>query len=174
MARPKKATLELSSVDDCTAAMARLLIAETELEKLVAVRDQKVAAASAEFEGDIDRYKSQKAELVTALQTYYMAHLPEMESDGKKHFDLPNGVIGRRMAPPKLALLNRSWTWASVLVRLREMFGTKFLRMRDPEVDKDLVKARLDEDQLRDVGLRLEQDETFYAEPARLPDVEAA
>ena len=54
---------------------------------------------------------------------------------------------------------------------LREKFGDRFLRTRDPEVDKDLVKAELPAAELGVYGLKLDQDETFYAEPARLEAV---
>jgi CHASE2 domain-containing sensor protein len=70
-------------------------------------------------------------------------------------------------------LKNRAWTWGTVLILLREKFGDRFLRAKAPEIDKDLVKAEIDEDDLGDFGLKLEQDETWYAEPARLPEVGA-
>ncbi|MCC6301788.1 MAG: host-nuclease inhibitor Gam family protein [Gammaproteobacteria bacterium] len=175
MARPKKPTLTLNTIDDCTAAMASLLVAETELEKLTATRDQDVAATSAMYEPAIDKFRARHSELTLALKTYYYAHLPECEQDGAKHLQLPNGVMGRRLNPPKLVPLSRNWTWAAILVRLRERFGSRFLRTRDPEIDRDLVKSELTEEQLHDVGLDLAQDETFYASPNRLPDpVEAA
>ena len=60
-----------------------------------------------------------------------------------------------------------------VLARaLRERFGDRFLRLADPEIDKDLVKSELTSEQLGDCGLRLDQDERFFAEPARLPAAE--
>jgi phage host-nuclease inhibitor protein Gam len=169
--RPKKASIVLTSMDDCTATMAGLLVAVTELEKLVATRDQAVAAASARYEVDIDSWRAKKADLELALRNYYMAHVEEMEHGGRKSVQLPNGVMGRRLSPPKLTLLNRAWTWAASLVKLRSKYGERFLRTRDPEIDKDLVKAELDEAGLKEVGLAIDQDEVFFAEPARLPEL---
>jgi uncharacterized protein YdeI (YjbR/CyaY-like superfamily) len=44
MARPKKSTIELKSLDECTKAMADLLVATTDIETLTAERDRAVAA----------------------------------------------------------------------------------------------------------------------------------
>jgi hypothetical protein len=51
---------------------------------------------------------------------------------------------------------------------VREAFGDRYLhKPKDPEVDKDLVKAEIAEGDLGKYGLKLDQDETFYAEPER-------
>jgi phage host-nuclease inhibitor protein Gam len=169
MARPKKAAIALTSISECTRAMGELLVALTDLEALTAERDMAVAAASQKFEGIMDDAKTRRDELQAALREYYMAHVDELEKEGRRSIQLVNGTMGRRMAPPKLALLNRSWTWAAVMVRLREKYGARFLRLRDPEIDKDLVKAELAIEELKALGVRIDQDETFYAEPARMP-----
>lgn len=167
--RPKKAEIELRSIEDCTTAMGSLLTAVTEIEKVVAARDQRVAAVSAEYEPQIDEWRGKKANLEAAVQAYYMAHIEELEKDGRRSYELMNGVMGRRMTPPALRPLNRSWTWGVIVVKLRERFGARFLRTREPEIDKDLVKAEIAVEELKALGLRLVQDEVFYAEPARMP-----
>src|ERR1022692_714395 len=170
MARAKKASVVLGSIDDCTRAMGELLVAITELEILTAESDRARALASAQFETRLDAAHMQKDGLEMALRDYYYTHLAEVEQGGVKHKQLANGVMGRRDNPTALKLKNRSWTWGSVLVVLREKFGDRYLRRRDPEIDKDLVKAELPADDLGAYGLKLEQDETFYAEPTRLPE----
>ena len=170
MARPKKASVVLGSIEECTRAMSGLLVAITDLETLTAERDLAVAAASQRFEAGMDDAKLRRDDLSAALRTYYMAHVDEIETDGRRSIQLANGVMGRRLSPPALKLANRSWTWAAVLIRLRAKFGARFLRTRDPEIDKDLVKAELAIEELRALGLKLEQDETWYAEPSRMPE----
>jgi hypothetical protein len=62
-----------------------------------------------------------------------------------------------------------------VLVRLREVFGSRFIRKPEPEIDKAAIKkADLDADQLKGCGLKIEQAETFFAEPERTPTTEVA
>lgn len=172
MARPRKASSELGSVAACNEALHELLLVTLQLEALGTERDRKVAEAFAGYEGAINEALARKVDLETQLRTYYMAHLRECEQDGKRSLALYWGVLGRRMGNPALKLLNKSWTWGAVLVRLRERFGDRFLRLREPEVDKDLVKAELDEEKLRDCGMKVEQAETFFAEPDRSKPVE--
>jgi phage host-nuclease inhibitor protein Gam len=171
MARPKKPNLELRSLDECNEALRELLLATTNLESLQASRDTKVAEVTASYEGPINWAIGRRDDLTTALQHYYMTHLADIERDGRKSLQLANGVIGRRLSPPALKLRNKSWTWRVVLVKLQAKFGTKYLRKRDPEVDKDAVKAEMSAEDLESCGLKVEQDETFFAEPARPPAV---
>ena len=171
MGRPKKAGRELKSLEECTAAMGELLVAQTDLEAATANRDREVAVVQKRYEGDMDDARARAGEALAALQAYYYGHLSEVEKDGVKHCQLANGVMGRRDSPAKLALKNRAWTWGSVLVLLREKFGDRYLRVKAPEIDKDLVKAEIAEEDLGEMGMKLEQDETWYAEPARLPEV---
>jgi hypothetical protein len=171
MARPKLASVELSSIAECTGAMAGLLVATTLLEGLNAERDREVAAASAKYEARLDEAKSRKAELEAALQRYYYEHVTEIEHDDVKHVDLTNGRFGRRQNPAALKPLNKSWTWKAIKAAVGAKWpGKYFHEPKPPELDKDALKA-LDADLLKAVGLKTEADDTFYCEPARLPEV---
>jgi phage host-nuclease inhibitor protein Gam len=171
MARPRKATATLASLPDCTEAMRKLLIVTTELERTHAERDAAVARLTKTYQPDLNRLNAQKADLELQLQQYYFGHLAEVERDGKKSIELVHGVMGRRLAPSALKLLNKAWTWAAVLVALRQKFGDRFLRKREPEVDKEAVKDGLPETDLAAFGLKLEQEESFYIELQRPEDV---
>jgi phage host-nuclease inhibitor protein Gam len=169
MARPKKSSMELLSLDECTRAMGKLLTVTLQLEKLIANRDLGVAQVQASYEKPLDALRAEASDLELAMQNYYMSHVSDIEKGGKKSLQLQNGIMGRKLSPAKLVLLNKSWTWASVLTKLRIGFGDRFIRQADPEVAKDTIKAELPEGQMADYGLKLHQDENFYAEPARLP-----
>jgi hypothetical protein len=171
MGRPKKAGRELKSLEECTAAMGELLVAQTDLEATTANRDREVAVVQKRYEFDLDNARFRAGEALAALQAYYYGHLSEVEKDGVKHCQLANGVMGRRDDPAALALKNRAWSWGSVLIALRGKFGERFLTAKDPTVNKDLVKKELPEAELGEYGLKLERGETWYAEPARLPEV---
>jgi phage host-nuclease inhibitor protein Gam len=168
--RPKKAGMVLASLEECSRAMGDLVVAQTQLEGLVAERDQEVARIQTRFEKSIDTAKTQAGALKQALEDYYYAHIPEIEKDGRKSIDLANGRMGRRMHPEALKPLNRSWTWARILDLMKVQFGNRFLRVKE-ELDRDLIKAELAAEELKQLGLKLEADETFYVEPARLPEV---
>jgi len=175
MARPRKTSETLDSIDECQEAMRCLKLAAIEQERLEGARDVKVTRITEEYAPDIAAQVTARANVELALQNYYMAHLAELETDGKKSVQLTHGVMGRRLGTPALRLLNKSWTWESVLARLREVFGARFVRLAEPEVDKPAVKkADLSADQLKAVGLKVEQGENFFAEPDRTATTEVA
>jgi phage host-nuclease inhibitor protein Gam len=169
MARPKKAAAELATLADCNDAMGQLREAETDLASLTADRDRAVAAAQTKYEVKIDAAKASAKGLRAALEAYYYAHLREIEQGDVKHVQLPNGRMGRRDNPPALVPLNRSWTKKAILNAVKVLFGLRFLRVKE-EVDLVALKdAKLAVEQLKQLGLKVEAGETFYAEPARLP-----
>ena len=167
MARPNKATATLESMADCTDVMRRLLLVTTDLEKQQATRDAAMAGVSKSYEKAISGLIEQQGDLELQLQQYYMSHLAEVEHGGKKSIELTYGTMGRRLGSKALKLLNKSWTWPAALVALANKFGNKYLRLRDPEIDKDAVKAGIPEDELAVYGLKLEQGEDFFIDLKR-------
>ena len=174
MARPRKPTHQLDSLEHCNRAMGMLLDATLEIERLTAERDKEIAAVQTQYEPALDKQLTQKAEMLASLEAFYRENVAELERGGRKSYELGNGVMGRRLDPPRLALLNRAWTWATATAKVGRRYGLKYLRVPEPELDKDLVKADLDADELAACGLKVVQSEEFYAEPARLPEGEAA
>ena len=166
MAKKKNIIYVLKSLEECERVMTEIWAA-TAARKLhagnmdaeIAVAREKHGPAIAELDGAIDR-------LTEELQQYYMSHLAELEGEGKKSIELRHGVMGRRLSPPALKLLTKAWKWATVAVRLEDVFGDRFLRQADPEADKEAIKAAdLAPEDLRLCGLKIEQDEVFFAEP---------
>jgi phage host-nuclease inhibitor protein Gam len=172
MPRPKKATIELATLADCDDALRDLRDVLSEIQILTGEKNLAVAAASAKFEGDLDRAKTLKGNLETALERYYYAHLAEIEKGGAKFLQLANGRIGRRDNPESLKPLNKKWTWAGIKKALRVKFGPLYFHEpKEPEIDKDKLKAaNLAAEELRQLGLKVEADETFYVEPAKMPE----
>ncbi len=167
MARPKTPTKTLESIAECTAAMRELLNATLEQERLETDRDQAASAVMKSYEARIGRAAETRSDIEQQLQQYYLTHLKEVEKDGKKSISLTYGEMGRRLTPAALKLLNRAWTWAAVLAKLQERFKMKFVRVADPEVDKEKVKAEIAEADLAEFGLKLQQDEKFFVEVTR-------
>ena len=168
MARPKKPAMELRSIEDCTRAMGELLLATVGVQAIADEQALAVAGAQAKFEIRLDTARENKAALEAALQAYYYAHLAEMEDGGKrKSCKLANGVMGRRFGPGKLAPLNRSWTWKKIADAVRALFGMKYFRAVELELDKQEIKDKLDAEQMAKVGLMVKNTETFFAEPSR-------
>lgn len=170
MGRPKKSRLELVSLAACNAALGDLRVAIADIQALTAERDMAVAAASAKWEEFLDERKERRDELVAGLEGFYYEHLAEIEKDGAKHVQLANGVIGRRDNPAALKPLNRKWSWAAIANAVKAKFGLQYFRTAEPELNKEALKAaKLAVEELKQLGLKLEAGETFYAEPAVLP-----
>lgn len=171
MARPNKATVTLASIDECQQAMRRLLLATLEVEQLAAARETAAAEAMRPYDKRLEMETERVKDLEAQLQQYYMTHLTELEKDGARSVKLLYGVMGRRLGNKALKLANKSWTWESVCEAVRNKWGAGFLRHFDPEVDKDKIKAEVPAEQLGECGLKLAQDEKFYAEPDRTAEV---
>lgn len=173
MARPKSPGIKLQSLAECNEALAELRQAISDIQILTAERDLAVAAASAKLEPSMNRAKEKKAATEAALEAYYYAHLAEVEKDGAKFVQLANGRIGRRDTPAALKALNRKWTREAIENAVRTWAGEKwrqFFHVPDPVIDKDALKsAKLTAEEYKQLGLKLEGDERFYAEPATLP-----
>jgi phage host-nuclease inhibitor protein Gam len=168
MGRPRKAKKKLGTLDECQEAMRLLKLSAIEQERLEGARDKAIAGITEKYAGEITAAADAVKDLTLQLQNYYMTHLADLESEGKKSVRLRHGVMGRRLGSPALRLVNKSWSWASALVKLREKWGDRFIRTADPEVKKDEVKkADLEAADLRECGLKIDQDEDFYAEPDR-------
>jgi len=169
MGRPKKAVKRLDTLEDVSTSMQDLLRAQLELEVLTAERDLAVAGASKQFEARLDAAKNAAAQAKAALKAYYYAHVKEIEVDGTKHLTLTAGVMGRRDNPPALKPMNKAWTWEAICTAVRTGLGLEYFRQPDPELDKEKLKV-LPAEKLREYGLKVEGEETFYVEPARLAD----
>lgn len=89
-----------------------------------------------------------------------------------KSLELAEAVIGFQTGPPKLKTLS-GWTWSRVLRRLSSPAGNAHYVRTKSEVNKQrilLEREKLGAEQLRALGLRVAQDESFYVEP-RLAEV---
>ena len=86
----------------------------------------------------------------------------------KKSMETAHGVLGFRTGTPKLKT-RKGFTWAAVLELLKE-FNPAYVRTSE-EVAKDkLLADRENEDMpelMQKVGIKVEQDETFFVEPKK-------
>lgn len=171
MGRPRKVA-ELKDLTECNLAMGDLLLAITDIEILEAERAMAMAAASAKFEDALDDAKGRKLAAAGALESYYYTHVTEIEAKGQKFVQLPAGRMGRRDNPPKVVPLNRKWTWGAIAAAVRVALPNCLLPAKEREIDRNALKDQ-DAATLQSVGLKVEKDETFYAEPERPAEVKA-
>lgn len=113
---------------------------------------------------------------INATIAHSMAQLQQwakenpQEFDPKKSISFPSGTIGFRTGTPKVETTHRK-TWKAVLELLDESGGAFDGYIREkPEVDKDAIlkdfaEKFIDNEFLKDVFLKVVQDETFFIEP---------
>lgn len=110
---------------------------------------------------------------VAKVEVFVTEHRDELLPEKKKSFELPTAEVGFALSnKPKVVLANDSDEWASAAERLEALkWGGPFVRLPDPEVDKEaLIAARdtLTAKQLAAAGLRIEQPEKFFVRPKSL------
>lgn len=122
-------------------------------------------AVKKEFEDELATL-DEAIEAKTAGLRTWSENSPE-EYGKAKSIKFLQGVIGFRTGQPRLALLNRKWTWDKVLEAVKTLMPA-FVR-HNPEINKDaLIDSREDamvKEMLPNVGLKVVQDEGFYVEP---------
>lgn len=91
----------------------------------------------------------------------------------RKSLDITHGLLGWRTGQPTLKTLS-GWTWDRVLDNLQKDPVLKFYIREKPEVNRQQILAdreTLGPDGLRNLGVKVVQEESFFVEP-RLEELE--
>jgi phage host-nuclease inhibitor protein Gam len=135
---------------------------EREQEQEIASVRQKFRAPLAE----IERYLTLETSWV---ETWARNH-PEAFRD-RQSMTLTHAAIGFRVSPHRVDRASRKWTWGAIAQKLGELaWGRRYLRQPALEVNKEVLLADRDElvaAELRQVGLKIVQEERFYIAPHR-------
>ena len=136
------------------------------------------AQMDAELKDVRDRYtlvfaglQEQIADKMAMARAWAEAHPGEFGE--ARSLDLTHAVIGYRTGQPQLKTVT-GWTWDRVLERLKTLPGCVSLVRLKEEVNKQQILAereQLGAERLRQMGLRVAQEETFFVEP-RLSEVD--
>jgi len=152
----------VASRADAEKILGEICVATADLNSLKAQLDAELTAARQNYEGRIDSLEKQLQQQSGLVQQWAEA-TPE-EFGTKKSIDLLHGRIGFRTGTPKLKTL-AGWTWDRVL----SVVNAPFIR-ETRAVDKEGLLAAhsrgdLADTDLRTVGVRVVQDESFFIEP---------
>lgn len=92
--------------------------------------------------------------------------------------DCTHAAIGFRVTPCRVERASRRWTWSAISSKLADVaWGRRYLRVPPPEVNKEALladRAELSATELRQVGIKIIQDERFFITPHRSPESAAA
>jgi phage host-nuclease inhibitor protein Gam len=102
------------------------------------------------------------------VYVYCASHRKELFPE-KKSIDMLLAVVGFRDNPPSVGKLANKDTWGAIAKRLQLLpWGEPYLTEPDPEINKKAILAdrtKLTAEQLKEAGIRIEQEEDFYIEP---------
>ena len=159
---PVPAIVSREEMESLVGDIARL---KTFQQQTTALMDQRITEIRAGYESQLTDAEETIGSAMEAARVWAEAN---PEAFGKlKSLELLHGVVGWRTATPSLKPIS-GWTWDRVLEKLRSVTAySGFVRVKT-EVDKQAILAQrehlLDGD-LRAMGVRVVQEDTFFVEP---------
>jgi phage host-nuclease inhibitor protein Gam len=100
-----------------------------------------------------------KARLEKDLEEFFEARVGEVAPAKSRKLNF--GTLGFRTCPSKLKLASK-WTWEKVVKAIIDNSLVDYLRAPPPEADKEKIKAELDGETMKQIGVRVASDEEFY------------
>lgn len=163
MARQTKKLIAEVNREAAEEAFARYNNCVSRLEVQQGKMNSELTAVKEKYESNISKLQDEKDEAFEMLQAFAESN-PDLFQD-KKSIDFTHGTIGFRTGTPKL-VTRKGFTWPAVLQLVKGKIG-KYIRSKE-ELDKELLLAdrkTLGEATLKELGMEVKQDETFYVAP---------
>ncbi len=169
MTKRIKAISEVGSRAEFDQLLEDIAIRQLALERLTLRRDAKILAIRAEFDCDLKDLAQDQEAAVLRAEKYAATHRAELLPGKKKTSETGVAFFGFRTGNPTLVLLNRKWTWAKVVEAIKALHSNwrDYVIVKET-VNKDALKQGNDA-QLAEVGVRVDQSETFFIDPKRDP-----
>ena len=170
--RIKLPAAELTTREDAELAMNELSRLVAAQRKVTSDRDAAVAEIDKRVAPELSAITEQIQARTEGLRAWAITN-PDQFPKGRKSIEMLSGVLGFRLGTPKVGLISRAFTWEKVLGLLESVsVWRNFVRIKR-EVDKEALlachanapdKAEW-EAEARRFGVRITQEETFYADP---------
>ena len=162
VARQKKTLIQEVNRDNAEEAFAGYNHCISKLEVQQGKMNAELTAVKEKYEPVIGKLQEERDQHFEMLQAYAEAN-PELFTD-KKSMEFTHGTIGFRTGMPKLNT-RKGFKWPAVFELVKSSLK-KYIRTKE-EVDKEgLLADRVAlGDKLKDVGLEVVQDETFFVAP---------
>jgi phage host-nuclease inhibitor protein Gam len=135
--------------------------------KLSAEMDHQILAIREAYGPDIDQCAMEIKTKSLLVQSWAEANPDEFAK--RKTVEFPAGKVGFRTGTPKLKTLS-GWTFPRALEKLKSLaWGMAFVRVKE-ELDKEGLIAASNQgtiaaSELREAGVKVDQDESFFIEP---------
>lgn len=164
MTRVKKPVMSVKTIEDAEAAMAEYSIADAKLRRINAKMDEQITAIRQKYADDIQEQIEKRDTKLDELHLFAESN-PQL-FDKKKSIELTHGVLGFRTGTPKLKLAKKM-NWEGVL-KLLKIHLPSYVRTEETPAKDKLLADREKPEVVKlfpEVGVFVDQDETFYIEP---------
>lgn len=156
----------IQSFEDVDKKLLELSKHESFIAKKEAAMNEKLQNIKQKFDEETADARAQKTLIEQEIEAFCMQNKSEFLKQRAKK--LIHGTIGFRTHTPKVNQLNRKYTVKTTIELLKKIFNTTYIRLKE-EIDKEKILSDysaqvLDDDKLAGVGLRVDQDESFFTE----------
>lgn len=153
------------SLESVVADVVRLKIEHTEA---TAAMEKEIAEVQKRHQDGLLSISRQIEAKEAGVFVYCQKNRAELFPD-KKSIDLLLATVGFETTPPRVEKANSKDTFPKIGLRLESLdWGVAYVRYPEPEVNREKILAdrlTLTPDQLREAGLKIEQDENFFIRP---------
>ena len=131
---------------------------------LTAAMDEQIQAVREQYEAQLAAQNADLDQKMTLARFWSEAN--PQEFGAARSIETVHGVVGWRTGQPALKTLP-GWTFDRVLQTLKTMGALGYIRVKEEVHKQNLLADReaLGLEKLKDLGLRVVQEETFFVEP---------
>lgn len=163
------AALVLTSEDAMVGTLNRYVELKLALAGAAAAHEQEVAGLNSAFDDAVQSDRQELAMLESSVQLFCVNHREALFGGEKKSKDFANATVGFRLNPTSVGKRVGKDTFEAIALRMDETeWGAPYIDWQ-PKLDKAALlrdRAQLTELQLREAGIRFDQDEFFFIEPS--------
>jgi phage host-nuclease inhibitor protein Gam len=162
--RIKLATSTIHTRAEMEALVGQISDRQLVLNQRTAEMDQAITGIRKAFEGELDSLNQEIQQRTELAKAWADSH-PEEFPANKKSIDFVHAVVGFRTGTPAVIQLKKSFTKKRILELLAKFAWSKKYIRQEPSIDKESILAdrkTLTEDQLKSVGLKIDQAESFF------------
>jgi phage host-nuclease inhibitor protein Gam len=163
------AALVLTSEDAMIGTLNRYVELKLKIAEATAAHDGEVAELNSAFDDALQDERAELAVLESTVQLFALNYRDKLFPGDKKSHEYPNAKIGFRENPPSVGKRIGKDSFEAIARRLEETeWGPNYVDWK-PSLKKDALlrdRAQLSDEQLREAGIRFEQEEFFFIEPS--------
>lgn len=164
--KPQIEAVEINDWDHANSAIASIGIAQALIKESEARHEQIEQARKEQLAKEIAPHVANIEKLTNGLQAFAVAHREEFGK--KKSRELVNGILGFRTSNPSVTQIPKFKKDVSIAIISQTDLADDLIRIK-ADINKESVLAKystgeLDDKKLKEFGLRVEQDESFFIE----------